>query len=97
LPQTCTRPTLHYHHHPYCPSLFQNLINFKAWKCCGFESARIRNFCPNLDQVRYGYMAKRGMRHTSTALYFYEASKKTTHKPRAIYKSIFFHISYGFS
>ncbi len=25
-----------------------------------------------------------GMRHTSTALYFYGASKKSLHKPRAI-------------
>ncbi len=39
----------------------------------------------------------RGMRHTSTALYFYGASKKSLHKPRAIYGNILFHISYGFN
>ncbi len=39
----------------------------------------------------------RGMRHTSTALYFYGASKKSLQKPRAIYGNILFHISYGFN
>ncbi len=37
------------------------------------------------------------MRHTSTALYFYGASKKSLHKPRAIYENILFHIIYGFN
>jgi hypothetical protein len=39
----------------------------------------------------------RGMRHTSTALYFYGASKKSLQKPRAIYGNILFYISYGFN
>ncbi len=42
-------------------------------------------------------MGKGGMRHTSTALYFYGASKKSLHKPRAIYENMLFHISYGFN
>ncbi len=37
------------------------------------------------------------MRHTSTALYFYGASKKSLHKPGAICGNILFHISYGFN
>jgi hypothetical protein len=37
----------------------------------------------------------RGMRHTSTALYFYEASKKSLHMPRATSENMLFHISYG--
>ncbi len=39
----------------------------------------------------------RGMRHTSMALYFYGASTKSLHKPRAIYENMLFHISYGFN
>ncbi len=35
------------------------------------------------------------MRHTSTALYFYGASKKSLHKPRAIYGNMLVQISYG--
>ncbi len=38
----------------------------------------------------------RDIRHASTALYFYGASKKSLHKPKAIYGNILFHISYGF-
>jgi hypothetical protein len=38
-----------------------------------------------------------GMRHTSTALYFYGASKKSLHKPRATSENILFHISYDFN
>jgi hypothetical protein len=47
--------------------------------------------------VVLGQHNRRGMRHTSTALYFYGASKKSLHKPRAIFGSILFHISYGFN
>ncbi len=43
------------------------------------------------------YIMLQGMRHTSTALYFYGASKKSLHKPRATIKNMFFHISYGFN
>jgi hypothetical protein len=39
----------------------------------------------------------RGMRHTSTALYFYGASKKSLHKPRNTSENRLFHISYGFT
>ncbi len=38
-----------------------------------------------------------GMRHTSTALYFYGAPKKSLHKPRATFGNMLFHISYGFN
>jgi hypothetical protein len=37
------------------------------------------------------------MRHTSTALYFYGASKKSLHKPRTTSGNILFHISYAFN
>jgi hypothetical protein len=37
----------------------------------------------------------RGMRHTSTALYFYGASKKSLHKPRAKFINILFKINYS--
>jgi hypothetical protein len=40
---------------------------------------------------------QRGMRHTSTALYFYGASKKSLHKPKAIYGNILFNIIFGFN
>ncbi len=44
----------------------------------------------------YGYTAhQRGMRHTSTALYFYVASKKSLHKPRANFMNILFQINYS--
>jgi hypothetical protein len=36
-----------------------------------------------------------GMRHTSTALYFYGASKKTLHKPRVTFGSMLLKISYS--
>ncbi len=36
-----------------------------------------------------------GMRHTSTALYFYGASKKSLHKPRNTSRDILFHRSYA--
>jgi hypothetical protein len=39
----------------------------------------------------------KGMCHTSTALYFYGASKKSLHKPRAAFGNILFKISYGFN
>jgi hypothetical protein len=35
------------------------------------------------------------MRHTSTALYFYGASKKTLHKPRVIFGNTLFKIIYS--
>jgi hypothetical protein len=38
-----------------------------------------------------------GMRHTSTALYFYGASKKSLHKARATSENMLFYISYGFN
>jgi hypothetical protein len=38
-----------------------------------------------------------GMRHTSTALYFCGASKKSLHKPRATSENRLFHISYDFN
>ncbi len=44
-----------------------------------------------------GAMVGRGMRHTSIALYFYGASKKSLHKPRATSENVLFHISYGFN
>jgi hypothetical protein len=44
------------------------------------ESGRIRIHNPG-----NGAPLVRGMRHTSTALYFYEASKKTLHKPRVTF------------
>jgi hypothetical protein len=37
------------------------------------------------------------MRHTSTALYFFGASKKSLHKPRATSEIMLFHIYYGFN
>jgi hypothetical protein len=37
------------------------------------------------------------MRHTSTALYFYGASKKSLHKPRTTSGNRLFHISYDFN
>ncbi len=37
------------------------------------------------------------MRHTSTALYFYGASKKSLHKPRATSENMLFHIRHGFN
>jgi hypothetical protein len=42
-----------------------------------------------------GLLADRGMRHTSTALYFYGASKKTLHKPRVSFGNMLFKISYS--
>jgi hypothetical protein len=40
---------------------------------------------------------KGGMHHTSMALYFYRASKKSLHKPRVTSENMLFHISYGFN
>jgi hypothetical protein len=40
---------------------------------------------------------RRGMRHTSTALYFYGASKKSPHKPRTTFGNMLFQISSGFN
>jgi hypothetical protein len=37
------------------------------------------------------------MRHTSTALYFYGASKKSLHKSQAIFGKMLFQINYGFN
>jgi hypothetical protein len=37
----------------------------------------------------------RGMRHTSTALYFYGASKRTLHKPKVTFGNMLFRISYS--
>jgi hypothetical protein len=37
------------------------------------------------------------MRHTSTALYFYRASKKSLHKPRTTSGNLLFNISYAFN
>ncbi len=37
----------------------------------------------------------RGMRHTSTALYFYGASKMTLHKPRVTFGNLLFQICYS--
>jgi hypothetical protein len=39
----------------------------------------------------------RGMRHTSAALYFYGASRKSLHKPQAIFGNMLFQINYGFN
>ncbi len=36
------------------------------------------------------------MHHTSMALYFYGASKKSLQKPRATFENMLFEISYGF-
>jgi hypothetical protein len=36
-----------------------------------------------------------GIRHTSTALYFYGASKKSLQKPRGTSENMLVHISYG--
>ncbi len=44
-----------------------------------------------------GAYAARGMRHNSTALNFYGASKKSLHKPRATSGNRVFYKSYGFS
>jgi hypothetical protein len=38
-----------------------------------------------------------GKRHTSMALYFYGASKKSLHKPKATFGDILFKINYGFN
>jgi hypothetical protein len=43
----------------------------------------------NKTTIKYQY--------TSTALYFYEAYKKSLHKPRAIFGNMLFKISYGFN
>jgi hypothetical protein len=40
-------------------------------------------------------LISRGMRHTSTALYFYGASKKSLHKPRANFINKLFQINYS--
>jgi hypothetical protein len=40
---------------------------------------------------------QRGMRHTSTALYFSGVTKKSLHKPRTASGHRLFHISYGFN
>ncbi len=37
------------------------------------------------------------MRHTSMALYFYGAFKKSLHKPRATFENMLFQIRYGFN
>jgi hypothetical protein len=50
----------------------------------------------SISLLCYCVYVNRGMRHTSTALYFYGASKKSLQKPRVIYGNILFHISYGF-
>jgi hypothetical protein len=55
--------------------------------------------CKNLFQrLKPKYVAYpfRGMRHTSTALYFYGASKTSLHKPSTS-ENMLFHISYGFN
>ncbi len=44
--------------------------------------------------MSYLLSAKGGMRHTSMALYFYGASKKTLHKHRATSGNMLFQISY---
>jgi hypothetical protein len=38
---------------------------------------------------------ERGMRHTSTALYFYGVSKKILHKPRVTFGNMSFQINYS--
>jgi hypothetical protein len=42
-------------------------------------------------------LQRRGIGHTSTALYFYGASKKSLHKSRTTSGNRLFHISYGFN
>jgi hypothetical protein len=43
------------------------------------------------------YLWIRGMRYTSTALYFYGASRKSLHKPRANLRNVLFEINYSFN
>jgi hypothetical protein len=55
----------------------------------------------NLQLTKHTLGDSRGMRHTSTALYFYGlyfygGSKKSLHKPRTTSGNRLFHISYGF-
>ncbi len=56
----------------------------------------------NLQLIKHTVGDSRGMRHTSTALYFYGSillrrSKKSLHKPRTTSGNRLFHISYGFN
>jgi hypothetical protein len=42
-------------------------------------------------------LIEKGMRHTSMALYFYRASKKSLHKPRGTFGHMLLQISSGFN
>ncbi len=63
-----------------------------------FHHCRLRQLCNHLHHQRLHYhclLRHRGMRHTSTALYFYGASKKSLHKPRVTFSKMLFQISYS--
>jgi hypothetical protein len=60
-------------------------------------AVQISLHCPFKGTVSPEKILRGYTRHTSTALYFYGASKKSLHKPRAIYENMLFHISYGFN
>jgi hypothetical protein len=48
-----------------------------------------------VPDFNYSISRVRGMRHTSTALNFYGASKKTLHKPRVTFGNMLLKISYS--
>jgi hypothetical protein len=48
-----------------------------------------------ISLVKFSRIYCRCMRHISTALYFYGASKKTLHKPSVTFGNILFKISYS--
>ncbi len=60
---------------------------------CEVYIAYVGRLCRRRCIVGAGY----GMRHTSKALYFYGASKKSLHKPRTTSGNILFHIGYAFN
>jgi hypothetical protein len=57
-----------------------------------FEAKKTESKISRLGTFNY---FSRGTRHTSTALYFYGASKKSLHKPKATFGNMLFQINYG--
>jgi hypothetical protein len=53
--------------------------------------------CRKVNLIRQSHLTNLlgGMRHTSTALYFYGASEKTLHKPRVTFGNMLLKISYS--
>ncbi len=90
-----TSPEKYVHKSPYTSIMWQ----------IGHDSAynlHVSNLYPYRDVNYIAYrnisihmcaVYSRGMRHTSTALYFYGASKKNLHKPRSKFINILFKIN----